>query len=361
MVDSHVGLVGLGTALPAGSISQEAAATICGGLVHGVQPETIAALYRRSGVSRRHCVILDGLNDTPPTFYPPADSSDHRGPTTAQRMRRYELEASVLAETSCRRALASADVQPEQVTHLVTVSCTGFAAPGFDLALMSKAGFVPDVVRTHVGFMGCHGLLNGLRVANAFARSDPNAVVVVCAVELCSLHQQYTSEPQQIVANALFADGAAALIVRQAEGTSALGHLCSQRSYVLPDTADMMSWRIGDHGFEMTLSPRVPDIIRSHLKQWLSKWLADCGLQSGEIETWAIHPGGPRILTAVADSVGFDRALLRPSQSVLADYGNMSSPTIAFILERLLRENSKGPCVLLAFGPGLTIEAALIA
>jgi predicted naringenin-chalcone synthase len=184
---------------------------------------------------------------------------------------------------------------------------------------------------------------------------------MISAVELCSLHQQYTHDPQQIVANALFSDGTACLILQSQSPPSQhqTWRLFDQRSSVIPGTEEMMSWRIGNHGFEMTLSPGVPDIIRDTLKPWLTEWLDDAGLSVSEISCWAIHPGGPKILSATADAIGLNHSDLSPSVEILEQYGNMSSPTVAFIVDRLQASGAKPPCVTIAFGPGLTIEAAL--
>jgi predicted naringenin-chalcone synthase len=354
-------LSGLGTAVPPQSISQSRAAELSADLVFGDNSKALSVLYRRSGVKFRQSVILEEVQGelSAAAFYPPARDEDDRGPTTARRMERYAVEAPVLGAVAARKALQQADLTPQEVTHLITVSCSGFSAPGLDLQLVHELGLPATVSRTHVGFMGCHGLLNGLRVASAFAASDPGNVCLISAVELCSLHQRYTKEPQQIVANALFSDGAASMIVQaHSEGTAGWG-LRGQRSLVIPGTTDMMSWRIGDHGFEMTLSPLVPDVIRKSLNPWLTSWLAEFGLDVSDVTAWAIHPGGPKILTATAEAAGFDPALLQPSFDILERFGNMSSPTVAFILEHLQLSGVEPPCVMLAFGPGLTVEAAL--
>jgi predicted naringenin-chalcone synthase len=249
------------------------------------------------------------------------------------------------------------------VTHLITVSCSGFNAPGYDISLVQQLPLSPGVERTHVGFMGCHGALNGLRVARAFVEADPHAVVLLCAVELCSLHQQYGWNPQQVVANALFADGAAAVVAtadtidRSDDQTT---KLIGNGSCILPDSQDYMSWRIQDHGFEMTLSPQLPDLIRRSLKPWLAEWLSSFDLTTDQVPTWAIHPGGPRVLSSTGQALSLSDEQLEPSRRVLAEYGNMSSPTVLFILEQQRQRNMTGPCILLGFGPGITIEAALL-
>jgi len=251
-------------------------------------------------------------------------------------------------------------VETSEITHLVTVSCTGFSAPGFDIELCQQLGLPAGVARTQIGFMGCHGLLNALRVANAFVLNS-QAVVLVCAVELCSLHQQYGGQADQIVSNSLFADGAAALVCRPAAAHSCHGpRLVSSESVIVPNTTDHMTWKIGNHGFEMTLSPKVPSVIRRQLKSFIDRWLRDHDLTSVDIDAWAVHPGGPRILDAVGESLELSHEALAASREVLYRYGNMSSPTVAFVLDRLGMMRSLDVCVLLGFGPGLTIEAALL-
>ncbi|HAH47099.1 MAG TPA: type III polyketide synthase, partial [Planctomycetaceae bacterium] len=167
--------------------------------------------------------------------------------------------------------------------------------------------------------------------------------------------------PDKIVANALFADGAAAVVGKQSQSRSGeQWELVASGSTVVPDSEEMMSWRIGDHGFEMTLSPQIPDLIKARLRPWLENWLAGQGIRIEEVGSWAIHPGGPRILTVVADAVGFEEEKLAPSREILSEFGNMSSPTVLFILQRLQAAQAARPCVMLGFGPGLTIEAALV-
>jgi predicted naringenin-chalcone synthase len=209
--------------------------------------------------------------------------------------------------------------------------------------------------------MGCHGALNGLRVANAFTTADPLARVLLCAVELCSLHYYYGSAADKLIANAIFADGAAAMVGCQSVPAASLQpwSLAASGSCLIPDSVADMSWTVGDHGFEMTLSRRVPGLIARHLRPWLEEWLSACGLSLAEVKSWAIHPGGPKILSAVEDSLELSAAALAPSRRVFAEYGNMSSPTVLFILQQLRLQNAARPCVAIGFGPGLVAEAAL--
>jgi predicted naringenin-chalcone synthase len=232
-----------------------------------------------------------------------------------------------------------------------------------DLEIIRHLGLPATVARTHVGFMGCHGAFNALRVADAFVAADPDAVVLVTCVELCSLHLQYGSHGDHVVANSLFADGAAAVVGvgsghdRVVEGG---WRILRQASEVLPDSEQEMGWLIGDSGFEMTLSARVPDLIEGHLQPVVAEMLRRSGLSVADVATWAVHPGGPRILTGVERAFELPGEVLAASRGVLADHGNMSSATILFILDRLEKAGAAGPCVALAFGPGLTVEMAVL-
>ncbi len=351
-------LGGVGTAAPPFAIDQTTAAELAAAYTDDPsgRSRVLRALYRRSGARRRGSVLLSGPEGSRPDFLPPPRAPGDAGPSTEARMRRYAEAAPALALRACTTALGAAAADPAALRHLVTVSCTGFVAPGVDVALLEGLGLAPTTSRTHVGFMGCHGALNGLRVARALAAAGD--AVMLCALELCSIHFQYGWEPEQVVANALFADGAGAAVVLPGEGPG--WRLAASGSCLIPDSTDAMTWRVGDHGFRMTLSPRVPDLIHAHLRPWLERWLADNGLGIGDVASWAIHPGGPRIVEAAGDALGLPRGATEVSRQVLAEHGNMSSPTILFILERLLRDDAGTPCVALGFGPGLAAEALLL-
>jgi len=372
-------ILGIGTAVPEFHVEQADAAQQASQLCCATeqQERLLTVLYLRAGVEKRHSVLLTASTNGRPaeqSFYS-LSSVGSAGPTTAERMQAYDRHAAPLAVDAAARSLIDADVQANEITHVVTVSCSGFAAPGVDLALIRELQLRPETSRTHIGFMGCHGALNGLRVAKAFAESTPGACVLLCAVELCSLHHQFLWQPDQIVASALFADGAAAVIVQaggknQANKNSGTENridsehdaldIVDLRSAVIPDSNDFIQWQIKDHGFEMALSTQVPGLIDRALRPWLEAWLGEHQLGIDQIGSWAIHPGGPRILDACAAVVCPNSKRLIDSESVLAEYGNMSSPTVLFILDRLRRRDAPRPIVALAFGPGVAIEAALL-
>jgi predicted naringenin-chalcone synthase len=355
---------GLATARPAYSVRQSDAAELAEQFIAGEarQLRGLPALFKRTRVRTRGSVLFEDDNGSAPrqSFFWPAASPEDHGPGTADRMQRYAQDAIPLAVSAARRAFDGNGIAPRDVTHLVTVSCTGFFAPGVDIALMKQLDLAATLGRLNVGFMGCHGALNGLRAAQALGAMDPSAVVLLCAVELCSLHYQYGKDPEQLVANAIFADGAAALLGQAAQVSTAGGwQLVSCGSCVIPETDDAMTWRVGNHGFEMTLSAKVPSLIEKHLRPWLEDWLSRSGRKLGDIRSWAIHPGGPRILSSVAAALELPPAATAVSKEVLAECGNMSSPTVLFVLDRLREQGAPGPTVALAFGPGLVAEAAL--
>ncbi len=363
-------ILGLGTAVPPTRVTQDEAAGIARSLCcRTAEQETwLPLMYQHTGIHSRHLafdrqVVEDVLHGTAhsQSIFLPTGREDDRGPTTGQRMRVYTAEARPLALHAARQALDQAQLNASAITHLVTVSCTGMQAPGVDYELIQGLGLPATVQRTHIGFMGCHGAINGLRVAQAFADSEPEARVLLCAVELCVLHYYYGWDPQKIIANAIFADGAAAVVgVPERLAPAGAWRVTATGSCLIPDSREAMSWTIGDHGFEMTLSKRVPSLIHEHLRPWLENWLAQRGLSRESIGSWAIHPGGPRILDASAAALELREDQLTASREVFATHGNMSSPTVLFIIEHLRARGARLPCVALAFGPGLIAESVLI-
>ncbi|MFO0917514.1 MAG: type III polyketide synthase [Planctomycetaceae bacterium] len=360
---------GIGTAVPPLRISQalacEATRQMC--CDSDEHRRVMQMIYEGAGVSERATVALleppqDGV--AVEGFFKERIDVNDRGPTTQNRMQKYEEHALDLALKSCEAALAQADQDLAEITHLVTVSCTGFQAPGFDIGLIQKLGLSPSTSRTHIGFMGCHGAFNALRVAQAYVEANPQAVVLVCSVELCSLHHHYGWSTEKVIANALFADGSAAVICRHAPKDQLPAHgkyqLIRSGSHIVPNTNRAMSWRIGDYGFEMTLSQKVPSLIEQHLQGWMTSFLAQERLTIEDVRGWAIHPGGPRILDACLTALSLSGKDVAAAREILANFGNMSSATVLFLLDRLKQEPLEGPVVALGFGPGLTIEAMLL-
>lgn len=346
-------IAAIGLAPGENQLDQDHAARLAGPLCcNDARAERLLrTVYQRTTLHRRS-VVLPEATGAPPFLAPEAD------PPTPQRLAEYDRAGSRLARHACTDALTKASWQPETVTHLVTVSCTGFQSPGIDFHLVDSLGLRPTVERLHIGFMGCHGGLNGLRAARALARDGGR--VLLCAVEICSVHFQYGWDMERVTANALFADGAAAVACEPGAGEGDGPLVAATGSNIFPGTGGEMGWRIENHGFQMNLSPRVPRLIEENLRSWVDPWLAGEGLSVAEVGGWAIHPGGPRILDAAARSLGLPEAAMEPSWSVFHRHGNMSSPTVLFILEELRARAIARPWVALAFGPGLAAEGVVI-
>ena len=328
----------------------------------------IPALYDRSSIDRRHSVVADYAHDDAAafTFFPP-DWSLQPAPTTAARNARYREAVVPLAVSAAEGALAAAGRRPDEVTHVVFVSCTGFFTPGPDILLVRNLGLPPTTKRTLVGFMGCYAAFNGLRVAEGFVHGDAGAVVLVVCAELCTLHFQSEGTLEEAVVNSLFADGCAAAVVsgREAPGTL---ELAATHTLLDDDSLGDTTWDIGDTGFAMTLSSRVPRVIARHAPTYVRDLTAAGGLTPDDLTFWAIHPGGRAIVEHAAEALALPDGATDDSLAILREYGNMSSPTILFVLQRVLDrhraalaagEPGEAAGIAMAFGPGLTIEGAL--
>ncbi|MFU8947788.1 type III polyketide synthase [Mycetocola zhadangensis] len=324
-----------------------------------------------SGIATRHTVVtdLDGLTPAgDPVFYD-AEAGALLQPSTRTRNDVYVQAARTLFIEAAQRALdACPEINPSDVTHVVTVSCTGFYAPGPDYEIVRKLGLASTTQRYHIGFMGCYGAFPALRAAAAFCEADPQAVVLLVSCELCTIHVRSSNDPDQIVASSVFGDGAAAAIVTAAEAPSGTSTLTINKlaSDLTPVGEEDMAWTIGDSGFEMVLSAAVPKIIDTYIEPALAPLFADepqlsKNLSEG-VARWAIHPGGRSILDKVESTLGLSASQLEPSRRILRDYGNMSSATVLFVLKEILEQPAAAPdervCAM-AFGPGLTVETGL--
>lgn len=322
----------------------------------------IERIYGRSGIVTRQSVVPDYATEPEGFALYPRNWRLEPQPSTAARMELYRREAPRLAARAATRCLTDAGTAADTVTHLVVVSCTGFFAPGLDAHLVRALGLRPDVQRLCIGFMGCHAAFNALRTADALCRDRDDACVLVVCVELCTLHFQRDPTLNDIVANSLFSDGAAALLLAQGVTDEGRLQLLDSTTRLDRDSEHQMTWTIGDTGFRMMLGPEVPNTLMDTVGPFVDELLARNGAHRDDVGFWAIHPGGRRIVEVVRDRLGLTAAEAAPSFAVLAEHGNMSSPTIAFVLERVLRDRpSAGTLgVALAFGPGLTLESALL-
>jgi len=306
----------------------------------------------RSGIAHRYSFIQpdpSGAVVDTDCFYRPGGFPD-----TAARMKKFEACAPGLAVETAEKLLAGED--RSRITHVLVTSCTGLAAPGIDLELIERCGLGPNVERTMVGFMGCYAAINALKLARHIVRSEPGARVLALNLELCTLHLHETDDLEQILSFLLFADGcAAALISADPVGVE----IKSFRAALVPDTRELIRWNIRDQGFDMILSGGVPGAIRHALTQARDDILGG----ANDIELWAVHPGGRTVLDAVEQAFGLPAEALSASRSVLNDYGNMSSGTVMFVLDRIMRQavgQKKGQngCAM-SFGPGLVAETMM--
>jgi predicted naringenin-chalcone synthase len=301
-----------------------------------------------------------------PQFFDP-DTGLLLNPSTKVRNDIFGREATKLFVNAAQAAVdACPDLDLLDITHLITVSCTGFFNPGPDYKIVRALGLDPAVQRYHLGFMGCYAAFPALRAAKSFCEADPEAVVLVVCAELCSLHVRTSNDPDTIMGSALFADGAAAAIVTAREMPEPLLQLDHFETVLTPVGEESMAWNIGDHGFEMVLGNYVPHIIDDHIVGALEPLLArDPSLHSrpySGIRHWAIHPGGRSILDKVQSRLELTDRQLVPARETLRNYGNMSSATVLFVLRHILEqpaEDGDERICSMAFGPGLTVETGL--
>ncbi len=327
----------------------------------------LRALYRVSGIEHRYSVLPDyGRTNGNYTFFPNTPGLEPF-PSVGQRMAVYRREALPLATEAVRDCLRQVpDVAPASITHVITVSCTGMYAPGLDIELVQALGLRPNVRRTCVNFMGCYAAVNAVKLADAFCLADARARVLIVSIELCTLHFQKSAEEDHLVSNALFGDGAAAVLVQAVPLPNGAPSLVLQAFHcgLEPDGYDDMAWHINDFGFEMTLSSYVPKLIQRGIRHLTDGLLDSLPLQLADIRHFAIHPGGRKILETIEAELGLTRADNRHAYRVLRDYGNMSSATVLFVLRDVLAyatpADHGAPVLSFAFGPGLTMEAMLL-
>ncbi|MDA3851905.1 MAG: type III polyketide synthase [Spirochaetaceae bacterium] len=316
-------------------------------------------IYQNSAIEKRHTVIED--YDKEPkdyTFYP-KNKNLIPSPSTKQRNDLFIVEANNLSlQVTEKLFQGPLKIKPQDVTHLITISCTGFSAPGFDMHLMKQLKLNPHTRRFHIGFMGCYAAFTGMDMAKNICEANPDARVLMVNVELCSLHFQPKNDLDTMVANALFADGVSAALISGKESDSEGSRIILEtfQSQLLADSENDMAWYPGNTGFDMKLSAYVPKIIDRNIHDVLGNILKKSQLTLEDIDIWAIHPGGKAILEKVAVSLKLAPEELQVSYDTLRDYGNMSSSTIMFILKLILNDNREGRILGLGFGPGLTVE-----
>ncbi len=330
----------------------------------GEKGEKLSAFYQKSGISYRHSAVPDFSTDLQQTTL---FNDSTTIPTVQERLKIYRQTALPLAANAINKCWLPA-IQQKDISHLITVSCTGMSAPGLDIELMQQLELRPDIYRTSINFMGCYAAFHALKQANDICKAHPTAKVLVVCVELCTLHFQNETDMDNITATMLFADGAAAFIV--CADDFAKQHkmrglkMKSFYATVAFDGAKDMSWDISSTGFLMRLSAYIPRIIAKDIRPLLQQALANGQQEKEEINHWAIHPGGRKILEVIMAALQLESNALAASYKVLNNYGNMSSPTILFVLFELWQQHIEFPkketIFAAGFGPGLTLETALL-
>ncbi len=314
-------------------------------------------LYHHSGIDYRYSVIPDYSRDVNGwEFYPQTENLEPF-PSLEQRICLFNKTAGPLSVTAIQECINGV-ISDNEITHLITVSCTGMSAPGLDLQVMELMDLPQNIYRTSVNFMGCYAAIHGLKIADAICRSEKNAKVMIVCTELCTLHFQKEPTIDSIASSLLFGDGAAAVLVTDNEYNKKGLRLDQFYSEVITKGKKDMAWELSSSGFLMTLSGFVPELLEEDFNPLVTRALERANLDRNEIAHWCIHPGGRRILDAIHRSLSFTNGDLRYSYETLKEVGNLSSATILFVLKKIMNSGlASGQRVFgAAFGPGLTME-----
>ncbi|HEU5051484.1 MAG TPA: type III polyketide synthase [Hanamia sp.] len=359
-------IVSISTALPAYKHEQKNILHFMQNVfaMNEVEKRKLKFLYHQSAIQSRYSAIPDySLNAGEWQFYPASENLEPF-PGLEKRMDWYNKTAPALSVKAIENCIGP-KIKKKEITHLITVSCTGMSAPGLDLQVMEQMNLEKNIFRTSVNFMGCYAAIHALKLADAFCKNDKSAKVIIVCTELCTLHFQKENTADNIASSLLFGDGSAALLVTndsfEEEGLS-IKKFYSEVGF---NGKKHMSWQLSSSGFLMRLSGYVPDLIEQDFNNILQNSLENAGLKQEEISHWCIHPGGKRILSAIEKSTSITNEDLKFSYRVLNEYGNMSSPTILFVLKEMMSnlESNKQKNVNVfgaAFGPGLTMETFIL-
>lgn len=359
-------ITSIGTASPKNKFSQGQIADFMIKAMHLPEEEAnqLKVLYRASGINSRYSVLSDYGNHNDQEFYKNADQVNSF-PTTKGRLELFQKESVLLSKKAvlnCFQKASTFDVK--SITHLIAVSCTGMFAPGLDIKLIHELKLSPNVQRTSINFMGCYAAFNAMRLANAFCDQSKKAKVLIVCTELCSIHFQKENTDDNKLANALFADGSAALLIESQARNGINLKIGSFFCDLAPEGGNDMAWTIGDNGFEMKLSSYVPEVIKNGISQLTRSLLSENKIKLTDISYYAIHPGGKKILEAIEERLGLTKKDNSFAYRILKEYGNMSSPTILFVLDKILSDltpNDHDKKILsFGFGPGLTLESLIL-
>lgn len=321
-------------------------------------------MYNRSGIQTRYSVIPDYHSSVEKREFFPKTKDLEPFPDMDMKMKCFAKHAAPLSIKTIEDCIAG-KITKNEITHLITVSCTGMSAPGLDLDIMEKMNLRRNIFRTSVNFMGCYAAIHALKMAHALCRSSQQANVVIVCTELCTLHFQKENTMDNITSTILFGDGCAAVLVQKNTSTQKGIKLNNFFSHVAFKGKQEMSWNLSSSGFSLTLSGYVADLVKEDFNEIVLKALQESNLTKEDITHWCIHPGGKKILEAIDKGVGLAPASLRYSYDILKNYGNMSSCTILFVLQKIMNEllwhDKPAKIFAAAFGPGLTMETFIAA
>jgi prepilin-type processing-associated H-X9-DG protein len=353
----------IGTANPDNRIDQTLIARFMARAMQltGEEERRLNALYRSTGIDSRHSVLSDYAKLEDFQFY--SNTKDFEPfPTTRQRLEIFRKEAFALSLKAIENCFQNHHVPLKAITHLIVVSCTGMYAPGLDIDLVRELQLNSFVRRTAINFMGCYAAFNAIKLADAFCKEDSQNKVLIVCTELCSLHFQKENTEDNWLANALFADGSAALLMEATSESKLKLKPVGFHCYLATEAEKDMAWTVGDFGFEMKLSTYVPEAIQKGISQLTATLLSN--FSDPQISFYAIHPGGRRILEVIEAELNLSKQDLKQSYSVLRKFGNMSSPTVLFVMKEIMqslkKENAGQDILSFAFGPGLTLESMLL-
>lgn len=356
-------IISIGTALPAYKHKQ---LNILQFMLNAYQPEAddrrkISLLYERSGIDFRYAVI--------PDYSVPADQREFYEktpdmepfPSLEKRMELYNEHATKLSIHAIEDCIGGR-IDPKEITWLITVSCTGMSAPGLDISIMQQLNLSPSVKRSSINFMGCYAAIHALKMADNICRASAKEKVVIVCTELCTIHFQKTGDMDSVASALLFADGSAAALVTADDFTRDGLKMDNFYSEVALNGQEDMAWHLSGRGFLMKLSAYIPQLLKTGITPLLTNALRAAGYEKKNITHWAIHPGGKKILETIQAELNLTKGDVEVSYEVLRNYGNMSSPTILFVLKDILENiNGKGNKIFAAaFGPGLTMETLIL-
>ncbi|MFW6290122.1 MAG: type III polyketide synthase [Mariniphaga sp.] len=356
-------IISTATAVPEYIAAQEnILGFMCGAYNNETVSRKLRILFHSSGIDARHSVVPDFGRHTQGSLF-----FGNGKPDIEKRMDLFRQNAAGLAIAAIKRLFEKLNTGVKEfgITHLITVTCTGLYSPGLETEIMERLQLPSDIFHTAVNFMGCNAAFPAQKIADSFARSDKNARVLVVCVELCTIHFQPKDDNDNLLSNTIFGDGAAAFLMvsdeyareKKFRGLSVEGF----HSGVLGEGKELMGWNVKPLNFEMVLSAGIPSFIGQKINRFIADTSRNLEVSPEEIDRWAVHPGGRKILDQVKKQLGLTNGQMDYSYRILREYGNMSSPTILFILNLILEQELKPGEKILAigFGPGISVDTAL--